>query len=130
MQDIRKVLCWIFLANALLHLVVACRVMLFVIQRHNAFLASRSLLMGAVFQVVVAAICGYAWWALWKGKPSGRAWAVAASASYLVLFVGQFVVRRQPSWDHHVGALVIGVIGMVVFLRNYQPPYSRRHATP
>lgn len=123
MQNIRKVLCWIFLANSLLHLAVACRVMLSAIQQHYALQVSRSLLLGAVFQVAVAAICGYAWWALWKGRPSGRTWAIAASASYLVLFLGQFLVRQQPYWDHHVGALVIGVIGMAVFLRNYEPPY-------
>lgn len=123
MQDIRKVLCWLFAVNCLLHLLIPLRSILYVIHRHYALLALRNLLFDASFSVVAAVICGWAWWAIWKGKPSARAWGISASVMYLLIFLLQFAVPERPFWDHHVGALTVGIVGLVAFLRHYEQPY-------
>jgi len=116
MRDIRKALSWIFAATTLLHLLVSLRRILYLIHQSHASPSVASLFFATWFSVIVAAICGVAWWTVWKGKRLARAWAIAASVmNLLILFRSVILSPGQPAWDFHFGALIIGIIGLVAF---------------
>jgi len=73
----------------------------------------------ASFSVTLATLAGVAWWTVWKGKPSAKGWAISASLMIILLFLWQFIFPLQPVWYHyrHLGALFIGIVGLVVFSR-------------
>ena len=122
MRDIRKILA--FSVNCLLQLSIALRnIPRLIYARGNSFVQS-PLFDAAV--AGVAAICGWAWWAIWKGKPSARAWGVAGSTAYVLVFLRQFAIPEQPVWDHHIGALTIGTVGLIAFILRYEQPYPSK----
>lgn len=109
-------MCWIFATTSLLYLLVSLRDILYIVHRHYDFLPLRNLLITAPFSVTVATISGMASWSVWNGQPSARVWAISASLMSILIFLRPIIFHLPPVWDHHVGALVIGVIGLVAFL--------------
>jgi len=75
-----------------------------------------NVLIGPTFSIHMAAISGVAAWAIWKGKSWARRWAIAASLMYILIFLRQFIIPVRPAWDHHVGALFVGLLGLVSFV--------------
>jgi hypothetical protein len=75
----------------------------------------QKVLIGPMFSVQMAAICGVALWAIWRDKSWARDWAAAASSIYLLYFLRQFIIPVRPVWDHHVSMLLVGILGVVVF---------------
>lgn len=67
------------------------------------------------FSIVVAVICGAAWWTLWNAVRSARGWAIAGSFMYVLIFLRQFVIPTRPIWDRYASSLLVGIIGLVVF---------------
>src|SRR5260370_2797207 len=126
MQDIRKVMCWIFAATSLLHLTISLRAILYIIRYHDTLPLPRSMLITASFSVTLATLAGVAWWTVWKGKPSAKGWAIFASLISILLFLWQFIFPLQPVWDHyrHFGAFFIGILGLVVFLQPHRQTKS------
>lgn len=116
MKDIRKVMCWIFAFTSLLHLLVAFRFILHIIQRQYVYPLSRNIFIAALFSVLVAIISGVAWWTIWREKRSARIWGVAGSIMNILIFFRPMILPTRSSWDHHIGALYIGVVGLVVFV--------------
>jgi len=84
----------------------------------------RSLLIGPIFLVHVAAISGVAAWTIWNGKSWARGWAIAASLMYILMFLRQFIIPIRPSWDHHLVPLFVGLIGLVSFVWPDKPVAS------
>ena len=119
MQDIRRVLCWIFAATCLLHLLVAARSTLWVIYRHIALSSRASLITEASISLVVALVCGAAWWNIWRGHRYARSWGIAASLANVSVFVRSNLVYPRSQWSAHLGALFIGVVGLIAFLQPY-----------
>ena len=117
MQDIRKLLSWIFACTSLLYLFLFVR-SIHAINRSYALLTLRNLLIFVLFEVVVAALTGLAWWAILKGKSSGRLWGIMASLMYILIFLRPIIFSLPTSWLHHGGALVIGITGLVAFLHH------------
>jgi hypothetical protein len=115
-NDLRKYLCWCFGFQSLLILLFPFRRIVSAIHRHYALLALPSLLNAAFFSVT-AAILAVAWWAVWKGKPSARGWGIAASLTCFLIFFHPDIFPARSIWRQHVGALVIGTLGTVAFLR-------------
>ena len=115
-SDFRKFMCWIFLATSLQYLTITLRSIPYSTnQIHTAPVLNR-LLTAPIISIVMAAISGMAAWTIWKGNRIARVWAVAASLVYILIFFRQFIVPLRPTWDHHAGALVIGMVGLVAFL--------------
>src|SRR5438046_2716404 len=115
-RDLRKYLCWCFVFQSLLILLFPFRRIVYAIYRHYAPLAFPSLLNAAFFSVT-ATILATAWWAVWKGKPSARGWGIAASLTYFLIFLHPDMFPSRSIWGQHEGALLVGTIGMVAFLR-------------
>jgi hypothetical protein len=69
-----------------------------------------------------------AWWTVWRGKRTARAWGIAASLIYVLIFLSSilYVPRayRHPFW----AALALGVAGLVAFWRPYPIPDARAEA--
>jgi len=101
---------------------------MYTISRHFAFLTLRNLLpnllIDVLFPVVVATITGVAWWTILKGKPSARFWGIAASLMYILIFLRPIIFSLRSVWWHHVGALFIGIIGLVEFLWRNEGSYE------
>lgn len=115
-HDLRKYVSWCFAAECLLNLAISLRRILFIIHRHDSLLPPRNLLDAASFSVL-AVIFGLAWWVVWKEKPSERVWGIAASLTYILIFLRSIIFPPRSIWGH-VGALVVGTTGMVAFLRH------------
>ncbi len=115
--ELKKFMGWIFLAQSLLSLKNANKIILYTIRPPDPLPALRGLLSEASFIFVFAVSCGVASWTIWKGKPSARGWAITASLLSILLFVfGHFVFRLRFAWAHQVDLLLIGVVGLVAFL--------------
>lgn len=123
MQDIRKILCWVFACTSLIYVVLCLRSM-YTISQNYAFLTLSNLLIFVLFEAVVAAVTGMAWWTILKAEPSARGWGIAASLMYLLVFVRPIIFPWGAGRLHHVGALVIGVIGLVEFLWRKESSYE------
>jgi len=125
MQDIRKVLCWSFAFTCLLHIFVSIRYFLHIIDQHYAFPYLRSLIVAAFFSFIVATISGIAWWTVWKARSSARGWAIAASLANVLVFLRATILQSEIAWGH-LGALVIGIIGLAAFSWRYEQPFPAR----
>lgn len=131
MQTLRKYLCWVFAFASLVNAQLAGSFILRIVHRYHTPLHLRYLLTPTLmaFQAFVFAM---AWWTVWREKPSGRKWGIAASVlnlalpvslSYFEGFVrGLFLLRRLSL------LLVIGVIGLFAFLRPYESLGARSKA--
>ena len=115
MQDIRKVLCWIFAAASLGNLFVFARCLLYGLRYHYPPSLLRVLVVSALVSGIVALCSGVGWWAVWRKNAFARSCAIAASMSSILIFVRPFIFPTQPVWDHHVGALFIGAVGLIAF---------------
>jgi hypothetical protein len=113
--DLRKILCWLFACTALMYLLIPNLSVLFAILRPNA-LRSGTLFV-VTFAAIVPIICGIAWWTIWKEKPSARAWGIAASLVEIMIFAQPILFSVPTAWPRHLGALFIGIVGLVVFSR-------------
>jgi hypothetical protein len=116
MQDLGKVLCWLFAVTALLQFGSAIRDVNYAIQHHYIPPLYRSLVVAVSFSVLVAVISGIAWWTIWKSRPSARGWAIAASALSIMIYLRSFALSVRFQWHQHLGALIIGIVGLAVFL--------------
>ena len=116
MPFVKKVLSWVFAVTSLLYLENLYRIILYVIHRNYGPAVQHALLLASLFNVFVIATSGMAWWNIWKEMSSAKWWAIAASVMHIVIFLRQFVSPSQPVWGRHVGALIIGIIGLIAFL--------------
>jgi hypothetical protein len=114
MQDIRKVLCWVFGCTSLLYVLICFRSM-YTISRHHPSLTVRNVLISLLFEVVVAIFTGVAWLTILKGKPSARGWGIVASLSEILIFFWPIIFSLRSVWPHHAGALLIGIVGLIWF---------------
>ena len=120
MQDIQKVLCWIFAFTALLYVLSCCNGF-YTINRHYSLLTLRNLLVSVLFPGVVASVTGGAWWSILKQEPSARIWGIAASLAYILIFLQPVIFSLRSAWSQHVGALFIGIVGLFTFLWRDRP---------
>jgi|SRR5271157_954867 len=119
--DIRKFMCWIFLATSLQYLTSSLRNIPYTLRPYYAVPLLQRLLMAPVITIVMAVVSGIAWWTIWKRKSSAKVWAIATSFIYVLMFVRQFIIPVRPVWGRQVGALLIGMVGLVAFLRRDKP---------
>jgi hypothetical protein len=122
--DIRKVLCWIFACTSVMYIVLCLR-SIRTISQNYASLTLSNLLVFALFEAVVAAITGTAWWTILKGEPSARGWGIAASLMHILIFLRPIILGIV--WWHHAGALVIGIVGLVNFLPRHEQRNPNLH---
>jgi ABC-type proline/glycine betaine transport system permease subunit len=114
MNLIKKFLSWVFAVSALLCIWNALKIIFHMIHRHYGFFTARNLLLASLFPVLVI-ILAMAWWTVWKRRPSGKGWGIAASLTYVLLPV--WSIHSSRSLALSLGAmLALGVIGLVVFI--------------
>ena len=118
MHDLRKFMCWIYATSSLLGLWTAFWFIPGIIHRDYAQFPLRSLLVSAVFPTM-ATIYGVAWWTVWKGKTSARGWGIAASLTNILIPLQIIIFSRN--WSCNVVVLLIGIVGLVAFLRRDEP---------
>jgi hypothetical protein len=115
--DYRIIMCIAFAVGSLLSL----SNILYNVHRIYVFPLLRNVLIGPMFSVCTVAFFGMASWTIWKGKSWARGWAIAASLMYVLMFFRQFIIPVRPAWDHHVGMLFIGILGLVCFVWRDNP---------
>jgi len=114
--DFRKFMCWIFLATSLQYITISLKSIPSAVHQQSSLALLHILLMAPTLSVLMALISGMASWTIWKGKPSAKGWAIAASLIYVLIFLRQFIIPLRPTWDHRLGALFTGVVGLVAFM--------------
>jgi hypothetical protein len=112
----RNVLCWLFLFNCLRYMIASAESVPNAIHREHALPLLHILFLFPSFSIAVTAVCGMAWWTLWRGERSARGCAIAASLMCILIFLRQFVVPAGLIWDRYVGSLLVGIVGLLVFL--------------
>ena len=123
--DARKFMFWIFTISPLLPL--ANILYLWSLHQLYLFPLLRSMLVGPWFSVQMATISALAAASLWKGKTWARGWAIAASLMFFLMYFRQFLIPVRPTWDHHLLALFIGILGLASFAwpdKQVSPPRS------
>lgn len=115
----------VFAIESVVCLCVAPGFILRIVSRHFYSLSPlRSLLICAIFPVM-AIIYGVASWKIWKEKPTGKGWGIAASILQTVLPLWLVLFRSRSIWSCHGESLVIGATGIIVFLW----PYNKESET-
>src|SRR5579872_2798229 len=124
-HKLRRYLSWCFAFTSLLLLFIPIWRVALQIYRHCTSLVLPILFRTTLF-LVGASIFGAAWSSVRKERPFARGWGIAASLTYLLIFLFHSLsFPWQSVRGHHVGALVIGTIGMVAFLRRDEQHHSR-----
>jgi hypothetical protein len=114
--DFRKLMCWIFLATSLQYTTIALKSIPSAVHQQSSLPLLHNLLTVPTLAVLMALASGLASWTIWKGQPSAKGWAIAASLIYVLIFFQQFIIPLRPTWHRHIGALIIGIVGLVAFL--------------
>jgi hypothetical protein len=121
MQSLRNLLCWLFAIVSLMCLQITLSSIPSILHRPYAVLSFRYLLVPMVFSVLTI-LFGMAWFTVWKGKPSGKWWGIAASLINTVLSFWQIIHFSQSVWGYQGVTLAIGGTGLVAFSWRYEPP--------
>jgi len=103
--------------NSVLYLWNSLQWIRFLSTQRPAFPAYSGVPGGLIFSAVVAGVCAVAWWRVLRKARWARIWAIAASLTFLAIFIRPFVIPLKPVWGRHIGSLFIAVVGLVVFLR-------------
>jgi hypothetical protein len=127
MQEIRKLLPWMFAGMAVLYLLTPVWIVVYTFRRHYAFPTLPNLLTAELFAMVVTITSGMAWWTTVKGSPTKRAWGIAASLTYILIFLRPLAFSSRSGWPRHVGALLIGIIGLIVLWRRDEQDDSSKN---
>ena len=114
-RTLRKFTAWIFLGFSLQYLVISLRTIPDAFFQYE-FPTLRTVLTVPTFSLAVTVICGVAWWRVWKETSKARVWGIAASMIFILIFLRPFLIPLQPVWDRHVGALLEGIICLIVSL--------------
>jgi hypothetical protein len=120
MNNMRKLLCWSFGILSLPQLLLAFVEILNVTKFRYLFWGLHGLFVAAVFSFAEGSICAIAWWTLWKGRPSARGWAIAASFMQILLYIRSLLLSSPPNWTRYWCALGVGIVGLVVFSQRYE----------
>lgn len=68
-----------------------------------------------IFSLEVAVVEGVAWWMLWRRKGWATGFGIAASLMYVLTFARPFILAFPHAWEH-IGALLVGIIGLMTFV--------------
>lgn len=116
-RDFRRFMGWAFLASSPSSVTASIKGIWYAAHhRYYPVPPLRNLLFAPTFSVVVVIILCVAWWTIWRRKSSAQAWGTAASVTYILTFVRQFIVPLRPALDHEVTWLFVGIVGLVTFL--------------
>jgi hypothetical protein len=115
MREIRALLAWIFAAACVLNVLIVGQCLSYLIRYSYTPSQLRGVIVSALVSGAVLISSGGAWWTVWNRKHSARSWGITASLMSVVIFVRPFVFPTQPVWDHHFGALIIGIVGLAAF---------------
>ena len=133
MHSLRKLLYWVFALTAItcLQISIANFARSLQIPTHVPLWRACSVPAGFFLMAVVFAM---AWWTVWRQRPSGKIWGVAASLINIVTGLWPMVFYPHDAFNAFgvVGVLsvfglvtLIGVAGLVLFLRRAQPLQPR-----
>jgi hypothetical protein len=117
---------WIFLATCIDYIYVSVRNLPNAFPHYAVPLLWR-LCYAPTYSAIFAVISGVAWFVIWKGKPGAKWWAIVASFMWIFVFLRQFIVPLRPVWGRHVGALILGIVGLVIFTRREPPNGTTQH---
>ena len=116
-KTLRWALSWNFAFLCLLCTVLACWLIVRTsqLQVNAASSHPRALLVDAVFPAM-ATVFGFAWWKMWKQRPSARAWGIAASVLITAHPVWRIIRFPRSIHGYNVLVLAVGVVGLLAFL--------------
>jgi drug/metabolite transporter (DMT)-like permease len=61
-------------------------------------------------------IFGMAWWTVWKEKPSGKSWGIAASLINNLVMIMAYILHKRSLSGYQWEVLAIGIVGLIAFL--------------
>jgi len=128
-QRVRKVMCWVFAFMSLRYALDPRVSMLYAVHRHYAFLPLRNLATITLY-AVVPIVSGIAWWTVWKRKPSARLWGIAASVTYILIFLRPIIFFPASAWWRNWSALALGIMGLAAFLPRHERHDSETPTPP
>lgn len=115
-QGLRKIVCWFFLYSCVRYVVEPHVSILYTIHKSSPLLPTFRNFVTIGLYGVFPIVCGIAWWTIWRRKSSARSWGIAASLMNISVIVPPIIfVPHYAPW-RHLGALVIGVVGLIGFL--------------
>jgi Sel1 repeat len=109
-RSLRNYLSWVFAISFLISVWFILRHVPPIIHRPRLLLSWRYMLAPAVFSVL-AIVFGMTWLTVWKGKPSGKWWGIAASLTDILLPLCLSISLPFSVLSHFVVLLGIGLPG-------------------
>src|SRR5437588_10598084 len=103
--------------------------MLYAVHRHYAFMPLRNFDTIALY-AVVPIISGVAWWTVWKRKPSARPWGMAASVTYILIFLRPIIFFPASASWRNWSLLALGIMGFAAFLPRHERSDSEAPTSP
>jgi hypothetical protein len=117
LELLRKILCWAYVVVSLKCLAESAHNLSFVIQQFESMPILRGPIGPALVSIITCLVAGVAWWTLWRRRRSGRARAIALSLILIFSYFTQFIFSIRSGRDRHLSALLLGIVGLVVFWR-------------
>lgn len=114
-RDFKQFMAWIFAAMALGEAIIVVRSLPHELQGQGQF-NPNYLLARPVFLLILALASARAWWTIWKKRRTARFWGICASLICILLFLRRFIIPRQSDGLSHIGAFIVGFVGLVTFL--------------
>ena len=113
MQDLKKVMGWVFAISIFPSLWMAYRIVRYIHRTHHTLDQPRSLVIAAFFPLM-SCIYAAAWWTYWRGWRSARVWGIAACFTYVVMAFSEVITFRRH-WGSSACLLTVGVAGLILF---------------
>lgn len=114
MYPLRKFLGLLFAISSLFCLWNALKTFFLIIHQHHGPSSLNDIVHAAVFPILTV-ILATACWTLWKKKPSGTIWGIAACLAFILLPTWAVIYSRSIPFSL-VMMFAVGVIGLVILL--------------
>jgi len=115
---------WLFALDCICELFISVRSIPSAANQRFTMPFLHRLLMLPTFSFEIAVVEGVAWWMICRQKRWTTGFGIAASLMYFLMFARPFILGLPDAWEH-IGALMVGIIGLLTFVSRGKYPSDK-----